>query len=424
MDKQFFIKNRQRYLDSINENSVTVLFSGRIYPDTADENFDFSVNRNFYYLTGIRQANVVLVLVKGINGIKQYLLVEENDPELVRWVGAKLYKEEAQAISGIDNVLYLDQFDDLMFGLLNSSRKSYDDIRYIYLDLERRDDIDIDYQGIEYAEEFHHDYPEIKIENAYNKIVRLRMDKSVEEVNLMKESIETTKGALENVMTNIKPGLYEYQVETYFDSYIKWHGQKPTSFKTIMASGMNGTTLHYSSNNNIIKDNELVLMDLGCCTDLYISDITRTYPANGKFTPRQRDVYNAVLNCNKKCIEYLKPGMTWGEYNDYANKLLIQSLKDLGKITKDEELNKYYWHSIGHSAGLDTHDPDIRNVKFFPGMVMTCEPGLYLGDEGIGVRIEDDVMITEDGAVCLSKDIIKEADDIEKFMAEHNKNVK
>ena len=188
------------------------------------------------------------------------------------------------------------------------------------------------------------------------------------------------------------------------------------------------------NNNTMIKDNDLVLFDLGCCTDYYISDISRTYPANGKFTPRQKDIYEIVLNCNKKCIEYLKPGLTWEDYNKYANSLLIEGLKKIGLIKTDQELVKYYWHSIGHSTGLDTHDPDIRNVLFEEGMVMTVEPGLYLEDEGIGVRIEHNDLITKDGCINLSKDIIevtdinktegcplakvirKEVDDIQNFM--------
>ena len=237
-----------------------------------------------------------------------------------------------------------------------------------------------------------------------------------EEVSKIQESIDVTKKALENVMTNIKPGLYEYQAETYFDSSIKWNGQRTTSFRTIAASGKNATVLHYTQNNSLIKDNDLVLFDLGCNTDYYISDISRTYPANGKFTKRQKEIYNIVLNCNKKCIEWLKPGVTWKEYNDYANSLLIEGLKNIGLIKEDSELRKYYWHSIGHSIGLDTHDPSLETFGLQEGMLTTCEPGLYIEEEGIGIRIEDDILITKDGCINLSKDIIKEIDDIESFM--------
>lgn len=422
MNKQFYIKNRERFFKSIKDNSVTVLFSGTVIPKSCDQDFRFSVNRNFYYLTGINQANVILVLVKGINGNKEYLFIEENDEYMAKWVGMKLTKEEANNISGIDNILYLDAFNTLIHSLFNSSRKNYDELYYLYLDLERRNDLEYKSKALTYSKVIKDKYPEVKIENAYPKIVRLRMNKTQDEIDKMQESIDVTKGALENVLKNIKPGLYEYQIETYYDSYIKFNGQKETSFETICAAGKNATILHYIDNNTVVKDNELVLFDLGCCTDYYISDISRTYPANGKFTDRQKQIYEIVLNCNKKCIEYLKPGLTWDEYNQYANSLLIAGLKEIGLIKEDKELRKYYWHSIGHSTGLDTHDPDIRNVKFEEGMVMTVEPGLYLEDEGIGIRIEDNILITKDGCINLSKDIIKEVDEIELFMKNNNIN--
>lgn len=422
MNKQFYIKNRERFFKSIKDNSVTVLFSGTVIPKSCDQDFRFSVNRNFYYLTGINQANVILVLVKGINGNKEYLFIEENDEYMAKWVGMKLTKEEANNISGIDNILFLDAFNTLIHSLFNSSRKNYDELYYLYLDLERRNDLEYKSKALTYSKVIKDKYPEVKIENAYSKIVRLRMNKTQDEIDKMQESIDVTKGALENVLKNIKPGLYEYQIETYYDSYIKFNGQKETSFETICAAGKNATILHYIDNNTVVKDNELVLFDLGCCTDYYISDISRTYPANGKFTDRQKQIYEIVLNCNKKCIEYLKPGLTWDEYNQYANSLLIAGLKEIGLIKEDKELRKYYWHSIGHSTGLDTHDPDIRNVKFEEGMVMTVEPGLYLEDEGIGIRIEDNILITKDGCINLSKDIIKEVDEIELFMKNNNIN--
>lgn len=421
MTKEFYINNRKKYLNSVNDNSVTVLFSGKTIQKSCDQDYPFSVNRNFYYLTGINQDNVILVLVKGINGNKEYLLIEENDIVLSKWVGMKLTKEEASTITGIDNILYINNFDTLIHSLLNSSRKNNEELSYLYLDLERRSDVDYTSLALNFSEKIIRKYPEVKIENAYPKVVRLRMNKTSEEIAKMQESIDVTKGALENVLCNIKPGLYEYQIETYFDSYIKFHGQKKTSFETICATGKNATILHYVDNDTVIQDGDLVLFDLGCCTDYYISDISRTYPANGKFTERQKEIYEIVLNCNKKCIEFLKPGISWDEYNQYANKLLIEGLKSLGMIKEDKELRKYYWHSIGHSTGLDTHDPDNRNIKFEEGMVVTVEPGLYLEDEGIGIRIEDNVLITKDGCINLSSSIIKEISDIEDFMKKNNK---
>ena len=414
--KEFYINNRKKLVNSLKEKSVYLIHSGFEFQKSADADFPFSINRNFYYLTGINQANVILMIVKGEKDYKEYLFIEENDPVLVKWVGAKLEKEEASEISGVQNIQYIDNFENFLFFTLNPSRKNFEELDNLYLDLERRQGLAYKTWAFEFSEKFKKDYPEIKILNAYNKLVKLRSVKDEVEVQKIVESIQVTKGALENVMKNIKPGQYEFQAETFYDSYIKWHGQKDYAFKTICASGKNATILHYTDNNSLIGDNDLVLFDLGCQTDFYISDISRTYPANGKFTDRQKQIYEIVLNCNKKCIEFLKPGITWKEYNEYANSLLIEGLKNIGLINEDKELLKYYWHSIGHSIGLDTHDPTLANMVFCEGMLTTVEPGLYLEDENIGIRIEDNILITKDGCINLSSNIIKEIDDIEEFM--------
>ncbi|MBQ7277159.1 MAG: aminopeptidase P family protein [Bacilli bacterium] len=422
MNKKFYINNRKALGKMMKDNSIAIIHSGILFASSADENYDFEVNRNFLYLTGINQEDVILMLVKGNNNVLEYLFLDENDEVYVKWNGAKLYPEEASKIGGFneDDIYFTEEFKQLLHFILNPSRKNFNEIDTLYLDLERRTDLEYRNWVFQFKDRFLKDYPEIKIDNIYSKIVSLRQTKTSDEVEEIKKSVKTTKVGLEKVMENIKPGIYEYQAETYFDSYIKWDGNKPHSFKTICASGVNATILHYRDNNSLIKDGDLVLFDLGCHTNCYISDITRVYPANGKFNARQREVYNEVLNCNKKCIEFLKPGVTWKEYNDFANSLLIASMKKLGLIKKDKDFRKYYWHSIGHSIGLDTHDPSIYNRKFEEGMLTSVEPGIYIEEEGIGVRIEDDVLITKDGCINLSKDIIKEVDEIEAYMKENN----
>lgn len=420
MNKEFFINNRKKLVEGLKDKSIYLIHSGMEFQKTADENYPFTINRNFYYLTGIKQSNVILMIIKSVKEYKEYLFIEENDEVLVKWVGAKLYIDEAKEISGVENLKYISSFDDFLFFSLNPSRKNYEEIENVYLDLERRQGLDYNTWAQNFSLEIKHKYPELKILNAYSNVVKLRQVKQECEIEKIKESISVTRYALENVLKNIKVGQYEYQCETFYDSYIKWHGQRDYAFKTICASGKNATILHYTDNNSLIKNNDLVLFDLGCQTDLYISDISRTYPANAKFTERQKEIYEIVLNCNKKCIEFLKPGVTWKEYNDYANSLLIEGLKRIGLIKEDKELLKYYWHSIGHSIGLDTHDPSIASMAFKEGMLTTVEPGLYLEEEGIGIRIEDNVLITKDGCINLSKDIIKEIDDIEEFMKNNN----
>lgn len=416
LTKESFIKHRDRYFEIVQDNSLSILFSGRLKNKTADENYDFEVDKNFYYLTGINQDEVILVLLKSGESKKAILFIEENDPTYIKWYARKLYKEEAEEISGIDEIYYLDAFDSFVFNRLNSTRSGNVLYNTLYLNLERRDQKGFTTLALEYSKKFKKEYPDIEIKSNYNLIVSLRMVKDKEEIELIKASIETTKGGIEALMKNAKPGLYEYQLESFYDQYIKYNGQKEVSFKTIAASGVNATVLHYSLNNTKIGENELVLFDLGTRTDFYISDITRMIPSSGKFSGRQKEVYEAVLRVNKKCIEFLHAGVTWKEYNDFATDLIALECINLGLIKDKSEVRKYYWHSIGHSIGLDTHDPSLNFEPIKEGMTLTVEPGIYIEEEKIGVRIEDDVLITKDGCLVLSKDIIKEVKDIENFM--------
>ena len=417
MEKSFFIKNRENYFNKILDSSLSLFFSGEVFQKSADQDFDFEVEKNFYYLSGINQAGVILALVKDNNKTRSVLFIEKNDPVLIKWVGKKLEKVEALEISGVDEVYYLEDFDTFIYSQFNSSRKSTGSLNNLYLNLERRNEKNYTNLSTKYARKFKKEYHEVNVLNSYLKVVELRMIKTEEELELIKAAINTTKGGLDLIMKNLRPGIYENQLEAYFDFHLKSSSNRDTAFETIAASGKNATILHYVNNNALINDNELMLFDLGSRHDFYVSDISRTYPTNGKFSKRQKEVYEEVLNVNKLCIEFLKPGVTWVEYNDYAKKLLAEACKRLGLIKEDKDLIKYYYHSIGHSIGLDTHDPANHALPISEGMVLTVEPGIYIEEEGIGVRIEDNVLITKDGRINLSKDIIKEVEDIEKFMA-------
>lgn len=416
MDNKFYSKNRVNYFEKIKDNSLTVLFSGVEKQKTADQEYDFSVDRNFYYLSGIDQSKAILVLLKAKGENKEYLFVEETSELMAKWVGKKLSKDEAKEISGVENIRYLSDFDSFLFSILNSTRYSASNVENIYLNLERKNDKYHVSPALVFKNEIVNNYPELLINNAYPIIIGLRMIKTDEEIALIKEAIKITNGGILQLMKNSKPGLYEYQLESYFNQYIMFNGQNDHAFKTICASGKNSTILHYVNNNNILHDGDLVLFDLGSSYKYYISDISRTFPVNGKFSSRQKDVYESVLTIQKNCINFLKPGVSWEEYNKYANDQTIEQLKKLGLIKEDQEFRKYYYHSIGHFIGLDTHDPGLHDVIFKEGMVMTVEPGIYIEEENIGVRIEDNILITKDGNINLSKDIIKEVKDIEKIM--------
>ena len=409
-------RNRNKLLELIEDNSIAIIHSGYHVSRSADADFPFECNRNSFYLTGIKEDNVILVLSKINNNTSERLFIDENDPVMVKWVGAKATVEEASELSGVnkEDISYHKDFENYVFSLLQSNRRSLGQVEKIYLDLDQKPNPLFNSFGLEYARHMQHRFPALIIKNIYNLVLSLRMIKEEEEINYIKESIETTKEAIYHAMRSAKTAQNEAVVDANFKFILNCHGKKE-SFDGIVGSGKNATILHYTDNNSPIEKDSLILMDVGTATNLYASDITRTFPANGKFTKRQQEVYEAVLEVNKKCIEFLRAGLTWAEYNEYANGLIKAACEKLG-LAKD--FRNYYYHSIGHSLGLDVHDPDLANLGIKAGMVVTVEPGIYIEDEHIGVRIEDDILITNDGCINLSQEIIKEVEDIEKLMSE------
>lgn len=415
--KELYIKRRKSVFHKLMDNSIAILHSGYKQFKSADSEYPFVVNHNFYYLTGIDQADVTLVIGKFNQEYHEYLFLDSIDEVMAKWVGRTLYKKEASEISGIstENMRFNENFYTFITNTLQPTRHFTNVAENVYLDLERREQTLYNTFALVFAKKIKKEYPSVKIENLYAMLLRLRMVKEEYEVELIRESIETTKKAIYNVMYHAKEHHMESIAQAYHDFELI-AADKINSFDPIIAAGHNATILHYVANNSKIEPNTLMLMDVGCYTKHYSSDISRTFPVSGKFTDRQKEVYEIVLDCNKKCIAYAKAGMSWKELNDFAKRILANGCKKLGLIKEDCELEKYYFHSIGHSLGLDVHDPSIDNLGLLEGMVITIEPGLYIPEESIGIRIEDDIQITKDKAIVLSKDIIKEIKDIENMM--------
>lgn len=411
MKKNFFENNRKKLMEQVPDNSITILFSGRSIYKSGDETYDFVGNKNFGYLTGINRENIILLMNK-INGkVNEILFIERPDPIMARWVGEKLPSKEAEKLSGIKDIRFLEDMESTMASMINRF-----DIDLLFLDLERQE-WDIPYTISQtFAKNTIEKYPYMSVKNIYSYICKLRMIKSQDEVEVIKDAIEITKKGIDSIMNNLKPGIMEYEIESYFDFVLNSAGVKDRAFKTIAASGKNATVLHYSENNCKTKTNDLILFDLGAGYNNYNADISRTFPVNGKFTKRQKEVYNKVLQTNELIIASAKPGVSMAELNKIAIDSLTEGCRELGILNNENEITKYYFHSIGHPLGADTHDVGPRNFVLEPGMVITDEPGLYIEEEGIGVRIEDDLLITENGCEVLSKDIIKTVEDIETFM--------
>ncbi|MBR3168578.1 MAG: aminopeptidase P N-terminal domain-containing protein [Erysipelotrichaceae bacterium] len=403
---------REKIMEKTEDYSFLYIFSGKAPMCSADESYPFVVNRNFFYLTGIDRENMALVMAKRDGKITSTLFIEPYDEVMARWVGGRMRSEEAKEISGVDDVRDIHDLDDYFAGLYERTYRSKEPT--LYFDLWRQQFDQRETDGITYANKMRERYPQIAIKDAFRLLTGSRLVKDEDEVLAVRKAIEITRRGIESMMRHIAPGQNEMLMEGAFLFSLMSNGCKETAFQTIAASGERATTLHYSDNNQVIGENELFLSDLGATYGHYCADITRTYPANGHFTDRQKELYQIVLNVQKMVKEAARPGVSIRE----LQQLVIDYYKEeLPKHGLNKPVNEYYFHGIGHHLGLDTHDVDggLGSV-LQAGNIITDEPGLYVRDEGIGIRIEDDLLITENGAEWLSKDIIKEIDDIEAFM--------
>ncbi len=408
-------ERREKVFEAMAPHSALILFSGIETHVSADEYAAFEANHNFFYLTGLRRERMILLMSKAAAAPHTTLFIERADPTAVRWTGKRVSVEEAKEVTGIDEVCFLDSFEGRVNRLMASGVEAlyFDCFRYQWEDLP-------DYNAAK-AKEFSAKYPAVQIKDLSPIVADLRTRKGPEEVEAIKEAIRITDQALQRVMSRLKPGMMEYQAQADFEYMVRYLGADGMAFPTIAGSGPNGTMLHYGTNRDECKDGSLLLLDLGAKYQGYCADITRTYPVNGKFSPRQRQVYDIVLKANREVAAAAKPGMTLRELNQLCSKVLAEGCMELGLINDPSEIGKYYMHGVSHPLGIDVHDVSaVPGAALEPGAVITDEPGLYIDEWEIGIRIEDDLLITENGCEVLSQDVIREADEIEAFMAENS----
>lgn len=417
MDSSFFQSNRSRLAEQLEEGSLAVFFAGEAPQKSADEAYEFIPNRNFYYLTGIDEEKVILVMRKLYGQVVETLFVQKADPVMERWVGKTISAPEAMAASGIDNVQYIEEFHDF-FQMTMLAHP----IKHLYLNLERRSWNAPPTASQSFADEVQARFPQLAVHNAYHQICELRVIKSTEEVDEIKEAGRITSEAIKYTLSNVKPGMNETEIEAYFDFGLKTRGVKHHAFHTIAAAGENATILHYNKNNSDSKDGDLVLLDLGAQWNYYNADISYTFPVNGKFSDRQKTLYSLVLKALREVTAMIKPGVVFNDLQERTKDILAAGCMEIGLIKERGELAELYFHGVSHYLGLDTHDvgkygDGDRNRLLEPGMILTVEPGLYIAAEGIGIRIEDDVLVTEDGFEVLTPDLPRTVEEIEAFMA-------
>lgn len=416
--KEAYIERRQRLISQKQGPCMICIFSGKAVMKSLDSAYPFYVDRNFFYLTGIDRENMMLVLRKNDkNEVFEELYIEPFDEVLAKWVGGRMRADEATAISGIRNVRDVSEFTAGVHSAIAASRGLGK--MTVYLDLWRHREDQADTPAHTLAAHLQQRYPAVAIEDIFADMVAMRIIKSEEEISFIRKAQETTCNAIIAMMKHAQPEMNESELEGVFDLSLKKQCVRDHAFISIIAGGARATTLHYENNDQIVHDGELVLIDLGSAAGHYCADISRTFPINGKFTDRQREIYNAVLDAQRIVMANAKPGITTGELNQMVIDYYESRLDDLGLRKDGKGVRDYYYHGVSHSLGLDTHDISTgRNVLLRPGMVITVEPGLYIEDEGIGVRIENDVLITEDGIIDLSADIPRTVEEIEAIMAQ------
>ena len=408
-----YSNRREKIFKSMKANCAIMLFSGKAPMRSEDEAYEFSVNRNFYYLTGLEKEDMVL-LMSNVDGVThEYLFLLPYNELLAKWVGGRMLPDEAKQISEIADVRDKSELDDVVATLLDRTRfdntfKFYFDMWHYNMDQELT-------PAINYANKLKGKYPYLIVKDVYPVLTSMRLVKDEYEINEIRKAIHITNFGIRQMMKTCKPGVNEMVMEGIFDFVLRQALCRENAFATIAASGKRATILHYRDNNQTMKDGELFLCDLGATSNHYCADISRTFPVNGKFTDRQREIYNIVLGAQRIVVDNAKVGMKLRD----LNQMVVDYYKiELPKHGLNKDVREYYFHSVSHHLGLDTHDvSNGLGSVLAAGNVITNEPGLYIEDEGFGIRIEDDLLITGTGAEVLSSEIIKECDDIEAFMS-------
>ena len=403
---------RKQFYQNLQAGEALVLFAGSAPRKTADAHYPFFANRNFYYLTGILQAESVFIAVNQGGSIEETLFIQEKDPMLERWNGYRISQQEASDFSGISNVMDLKNFDEVITGILESGV-----ISALWYDFDRFDEGKKDALQNKHSESLVSTHPWLSLKNAYPLICAQRTIKDANEIAKIREAMGVTRDGIHAMMKAAKAGMYEYQLEGVFTKVLADNGVREPAFANIVSAGRNNFYIHYEEPTGVLHDGDLILTDVGARKNQYVSDISRAFPVNGKFTPEQKEIYSIALKVNKELMGLLVPGkISFEDIEAYSRRRIGEELVAAGHLGKDEDVSKYYWHKGTHHIGLDVHDVGPHGNPIAPGMVFTIDVGIYMEDKNIGFRVEDNVVITETGYEHLSADIVREIDDIEAMM--------
>lgn len=422
INKELFVLNRKNFVAQLPSKAIAVFNSNDIMPTNADGSMGFRQNNDLFYLSGIDQEESILVIFPSAQDPKfrEVLFIKETSELMAIWEGHKFTKKEAQDISGISTIIWTKDFDNILPSLVFEATT-------IYLNTNEhlRSGNEVETRDTRFIKACQAQFPLHQYGRLAPIMQNLRAIKSEQEVALMQDACNITEKAFRRILGFVKPNVWEFEIEAEFMHEILRNRSTGPAYHPIIASGANACVLHYVENNQQCKDGDLILLDLGAEYANYSSDMTRTIPVNGKFSPRQKAVYNAVLRVMKQAVSMLVVGNTLEKYHQEVGKLmqeeLIQlNLLDRTEVENQEEKNplykKYFMHGTSHFLGLDTHDVGDRQRPFEAGMVFTCEPGIYIKEEGLGIRIENNYLITAGAPIDLMKNIPIEVAEIEALM--------
>lgn len=419
LNKTFFSSNRKKLSSLMLPNSMAVLFSAEQFPRNGDQFFKYRQNSDLYYFSGLVQEQSIIILHTGktLDDLEEYAFIIEPDEKMLIWTGHKYSTTEVREVSGIKNVSYLYDFNKIIFELLEKTNNIYCSFKS-------------NVRGISYENRFAMDWKDkisehnlsLSFIDLDSYVTQLRLQKQQQEIATMQTAIDITGKTFDKILSFLKPNIYEYEVEAVMTHHFLSAGAQDHAYMPIVASGKNNCILHYSTNRNICKAGELLLLDFGAEVDYYAADLSRTIPVSGKFTKRQKEVYNSVLYVLKEIKQKMIPGNTINQLNSDCELLIQEELLKLGLLTNSDILTqspekpafkKYYMHGVSHFIGLDVHDVGKKDTLLLPGMVLSCEPGIYIAEEGFGIRLENDILVAKT-PLDLCSHIPIEARDVER----------
>jgi Xaa-Pro aminopeptidase len=422
VNQRLFLYNRKNFVSRLKPSSIAIFNANDEFPRSGDQTFVFKQNADFFYLTGIDQEQSILILFPDCPNTlyKEVLFLRQTSEHIAVWEGHKYTKEEAKQASGIESVFWLSEFDAILHSIIN-----YAENIYINTNENDRFSFDVPYRDLRMLDKLRAQYPLHHYQRSAPIMRDLRVVKSEIEIELTKKACAITRDAFIRTLKFVKPGIAEYEIEAEVTHEFLRQRATGHAYSPIIASGRNAIVLHYIDNNQVCKDGDVILFDFGAEYANYNADMSRSVPVSGRFTKRQRQVYDAVLKVMREATKLIVAGAVWNDYHDEVGKIMTSELIGLGLLDKHDvekqdptmpAYKRYFMHGTSHHLGLDVHDFASRYKPFEVGNILTCEPGIYIPQENLGIRLENNILITKDGNVDLMADIPIDGDEIELIM--------